>query len=187
MIPSALLLRWKVLQELEPGLCRSAGRWGARQGVRRFFGMISRLGNGVFWYGLMVVLAAFGGTRGVAAALQMLGTGLVAWLLYRTIKLRTRRPRPFRVHPEITARVAALDEYSFPSGHTLQAVSFSIVAVAWFPLLAAPLIAFTIVVGLSRVVLGLHYPTDVLAGALIGTALGAFSVWSCQVALLAWS
>ena len=54
----------------------------------------------------------------------MAGTGIVAWLLYRTLKRRTRRPRPFRVHREVIARAPPLDEFSFPSGHTLHAVSF---------------------------------------------------------------
>jgi undecaprenyl-diphosphatase len=184
MAPSALLPRLKALQAFDPRLCRAASQWARRRGVHRFFGVISRLGNGAFWYGLMAALAAFGGTRGIVAALQMLVTGVAAWLLYRTLKLRTRRPRPFRAHPDVTARAAVLDEYSFPSGHTLHAVSFTIVAVAWFPSLALPLIAFTVLVAMSRVVLGLHYPTDVLAGVLIGTALGAVSVWSCSVSPL---
>lgn len=185
MTPSALLPRWKIFRAFDPGLCRAASHWARRRTVHHFFGVISRLGNGVFWYGLMTVLAAFGGTRGIVAALQMLGTGLVAWLLYRSLKLHTRRSRPFRAHPEVTARAAALDEYSFPSGHTLHAVSFTIVAVAWFPFLALPLIVFTVLVAMSRVVLGLHYPTDVLAGVVIGTALGVASVWACSVSSLA--
>lgn len=180
MTPSAPLLR-----TLDPHLCRMASRWAARRSVHRFFGIISRLGDGWFWYGLMMVLAAFGGTRGVLAALQMSVTGFVAWLMYRTLKLHTRRPRPFRADPDVIARAAVLDEFSFPSGHTLHAVSFSIVAGVWFPMLALPLIAFTVLVAASRVALGLHYPTDVLAGVLIGAALGAASVWSCSISMLA--
>lgn len=185
MIRSALLPRWKELRTFDPRLCRAASRWAARRGVHHSFAVISRLGDGWFWYGLMIALAAFGGTRGIVAALQMLVTGFMAWLLYRTLKLRTRRLRPFRVHPDVTARALALDEFSFPSGHTLHAVSFTIVAVASFPFLALPLIAFTMLVAVSRVALGLHYPTDVLAGALIGAALGTASVWSCSMPFVA--
>ena len=77
----------------------------------------------------------------------------------------------------IRAWVAPLDEFSFPSGHTLHAVAFSTVAVAHHPVLAWVLAPFTIAVALSRVVLGLHYPSDVLAATAIGSALAAASLW----------
>lgn len=167
----------RVLWVLDRRLCRAASRWAARRSVQRVFGAVSRLGDGWIWYGLMAILSLSAGRAGQRAALQMAGTGLVAWLLYRTLKRRTRRPRPFHVHRGVVARAVPLDEYSFPSGHTLHAVSFSIVAVAWFPVLALPLVAFTLLVAMSRVVLGLHYPTDVMAGAALGASLGAASLW----------
>ena len=176
MIASALSPR-RALWVLDRRLCRAGSRWAARRGVQQLFGAVSRLGDGWLWYGLMATLAVCAGRAGLHAALHMAGTGLVAWLLYRSLKRRTRRPRPFQVHRGVVARAAALDEYSFPSGHTLHAFSFSIVAVAWFPALALPLAAFTLLVAMSRVVLGLHYPTDVMAGAVLGVALGAGSLW----------
>jgi len=158
-------------------LCVVANRWGARRAVGAFFGVISRLGDGVFWYSLMTVLAIFGGMHGALCALQMLLTGGVALTLYRALKRWTRRPRPFRSCDGVIARVPPLDEFSFPSGHTLHAVSFTIVALAWFPLLAPLLVPFALLVAASRVVLGLHYPSDVLAATAIGGMLGATSLW----------
>jgi len=172
--------------ELSPGprfaldrrVCIAANHWGARRLVGRFFGIISRLGDGVFWYALMAALALFDGLRGLTAAAHMAVTGLAALALYRLLKRWTRRPRPFRACPGVIAHVPPLDEFSFPSGHTLQAVGFTIVALAWYPALAPLLLGFTALVAASRVVLGLHYPSDVLAAMIIGGLLGAVSL-SC--------
>jgi undecaprenyl-diphosphatase len=160
----------------ERHLCLLANRWGARRVIGHFFAVISRLGDGVFWYTLMALLALFGGARGVQAAMHMAVTGTVTLLLYRRLKRWTRRPRPFRACPGVIAHVPPLDEFSFPSGHTLQAVGFTVVALAYFPVLAPLLLTFTVLVAASRVVLGLHYPSDVLAATAIGLLIGALSL-----------
>ncbi|MFT4196776.1 MAG: phosphatase PAP2 family protein [Pseudoxanthomonas sp.] len=161
----------------EARLCLAANRWGHRLTVRRFFALVSRLGDGVFWYVLMGLLVALDGLRGLQATAHMAATGAVALLLYKTLKRWTRRPRPFAADGRIQAWVAPLDEFSFPSGHTLHAVSFTLVALAWYPLLAVLLVPFALCVGASRVVLGLHYPSDVLAATGIGSALAGLSLW----------
>ena len=89
----------------------------------------------------------------------------------------TRRPRPFARDGRIRAWVAPLDEFSFPSGHTLHAVAFTLVALAHYPGLAPLLIPFAACVAASRVVLGLHYPSDVLAATVIGSVLAGLSIW----------
>jgi len=176
-------------QRLEAGsaerrLCLAMNRWGARHALRRFFGVISRLGDGVFWYALMAVLATFGGTRGIVSALHMALTGIVAATMYKGLKRWTRRPRPFRTHDAIIPYVAPLDEFSFPSGHTLHAVSFTLNALAYYPMLAPLLVPFTVLVMLSRIVLGLHYPSDVLAATVIGSLLGVLSLWLAPAGLV---
>lgn len=170
---------WKSVESWsgESRLCLRCNRWLARRALARLFGTISRLGDGAFWYALMLAIALLGGSAGRIAALHMALTGLVAAALYRLLKRWTRRPRPFRAHSEIIAHVPPLDEFSFPSGHTLHAVCFTIVALGYFPLLAPLLIPFALLVAASRVVLGLHYPSDVLAATLIGAGLAASSLW----------
>ena len=86
------------------------------------------------------------------------------------------RERPFITHPAISCAAAPLDRYSFPSGHTLHAVSFAVLGAHYLPELAVPLAGFAFLVALSRVVLGLHYPTDVAAGALLGGGLALASL-----------
>jgi undecaprenyl-diphosphatase len=168
---------------LDARLCLLANRWGARRAVGAFFALVSRLGDGVFWYALMAALALLGGMRGLCAAAHMAITGLVALQLYRVLKRHTKRPRPFRACPDVIAHLPPLDEFSFPSGHTLQAVGFTIVALAWYPALAPLLLPFTALVAMSRVVLGLHYPSDVLAALGLGGVLGALSLWLAAVVL----
>ncbi|MHB1896787.1 MAG: phosphatase PAP2 family protein [Metallibacterium sp.] len=160
-------------QALGLRLCLRANRWGARRVVGALFRLVSRLGDGVFWYVLMAVLSVFGGERGLRATVEMAATGLLALTLYRLLKHWTQRPRPFRSVDGIVAHVPPLDEFSFPSGHTLQAVSFSLIACAWFPMLTPLLLVFTLLVAASRIVLGLHYPSDVLAASAIGLVLGS--------------
>jgi undecaprenyl-diphosphatase len=162
---------------LDGRVCVLVNGWGARRAVGMFFRVISRLGDGVFWYALMAVMSLVGGQRGLEAAAHMAGTGLAALLLYRLLKRYTRRPRPYRVCPGVIAHIPPLDEFSFPSGHTLQAVSFTVIALAWYPMLAPLLLGFTALVAASRVILGLHYPSDVLAATAIGIGLGAASLW----------
>jgi undecaprenyl-diphosphatase len=101
----------------------------------------------------------------------MTTTGIVCTLIYKWLKSKTSRPRPFAVETAVRAGADPLDPFSFPSGHTLHAVAFSVVAIAFYPMLAWLLVPFTLLVAASRVVLGLHYPSDVLAGAGLGALI----------------
>ncbi len=134
--------------------------------------VVSRLGDGLFWYVLIAALALLGGTNGRDVAAQMLLTALLNLPLYFWLKHSIGRPRPFVACPDIRACVRALDKFSFPSGHTLHAVAFTVVFTWHFPLIGAALVPLVLLIALSRVALGLHYPSDVAAGAAIGAAVG---------------
>lgn len=144
--------------------------------IRVMFRGISRLGDGVFWYVLMACLLTTGGVAALAPVLHMALAGLVGTWVYKSIKGKATRPRPYEVHQAIMLAGAPLDRFSFPSGHTLHAVVFSWVALVYFPFLDWLLIPFTLLVGLSRVVLGLHYPSDVLAGAALGALIAEITL-----------
>lgn len=163
------------LNDYDARLCVRMNRFAHRRGVTRFFGAVSRLGNGVFWYTLMALLLLTQLEAAIKPVLHMIAVGLVGLLIYKWLKRKTLRPRPCDLHPAILRGTAPLDEFSFPSGHTLHAVAFTLVALAYFPWLAPILVPFALLVALSRVILGLHYPTDVLAGAAIGYALATLS------------
>jgi undecaprenyl-diphosphatase len=123
----------------------------------------------------MLALLLHYGADAVPGVVHMLWVGAVCLLLYKWLKGKTLRPRPFQLNRDILVSVPPLDQYSFPSGHTLHAVAFTVVLLAHFPALAWLAVPFTALVALSRVVLGLHYPTDVLAGTLIGATVASVS------------
>jgi len=155
----------------EYGICRRINRAASVRSVRSLFGIASRLGDGIFWYALLLALPLIYGRSAVRPALCMAITGLIGVGLYKWLKHAVVRERPFITHLGISLGATPLDRYSFPSGHTLHAVSFSWQAIAAFPELAWVLVPLSLLIAASRVVLGLHYPTDVLAGAAIGSAL----------------
>ena len=107
----------------------------------------------------------------------MVIVGLLCILVYRGLKVRTFRPRPYRFSQAITCNARPLDPYSFPSGHTLHAVAFTTIASARYPQLVWLLVPFTLLVALSRMVLGVHYPSDVFAGCSLGAFVAGISLY----------
>lgn len=142
---------------------------------RLVFRCISIAGDGIAWYALMAALLLAHRNEAVLPVLHMIGVGLACTVVYKWLKSRTLRPRPYQAHQSIQQFTAPLDRFSFPSGHTLHAVAFSLIAASYYPELSAVLTVFSALIAASRVVLGLHYPSDVLAGAGIGAAIALIS------------
>jgi undecaprenyl-diphosphatase len=157
-------------------LCAFCNRRSRNFTVRNLFRLCSRLGDGVFWYVLMAVLLLQYQAAALPAVLHMLAVGIAGTVIYKFIKGKTLRPRPFNVYPAIICVGKTLDQFSFPSGHTLHAVSFSIVALSYYPELFWLLVPFATLVALSRPILGLHYPSDVVAGAALGAVIAGISI-----------
>lgn len=164
-----LALDW--LDRVELAACRSLNGVVRSAALLRLFRIASRLGDGVLWYALLGVLAVGFGAPGRAAALQCALAGVLGLVIYRYLKNVLVRERPYMTHAAIICAGRPLDRFSFPSGHTLHAVGFSLIAIKAFPLLAVVLVPATLLIALSRVVLGLHYPSDVLAGAVLGAGI----------------
>ena len=174
-MPNKFRLYMNQFQYVDSHLCITFNKTSHNILIRNFFKCISRLGDGVFWYSLMALMLWIEQDRALLAVIHMATAALLGTIIYKWLKLRTLRPRPFNVHQQISLRSIPLDQFSFPSGHTLHAVIFTAIAIHYYPILSVALIPFTILIGLSRPILGLHYPSDVLVGGLIGILISSIS------------
>jgi undecaprenyl-diphosphatase len=168
------------IDRAEFGVCRLLNRTSGYFLIRSFFQAISRLGDGWLWYSLIAAIPFVYGPEGWLPLLHLLVVGAISLAIYKLIKPHAVRERPFITHPAIKCASAPLDRFSFPSGHTLHAVCFTMTAVSYFPELGPSLLAFTVLVALSRVVLGLHYPSDVAVGAAIGGSVATAGIWAAS-------
>ncbi len=164
------------IDQYEIDLCKRINRYSRVPLALNYFKVVSRLGDGVLWYCVIIVLPIIYGEPGIESALRLTLTGIVCTVIYKFLKNRLVRERPFFSYPTIKCGTPPLDRYSFPSGHTLHAVCFTVILLFIHPLFALLILPFTISVALSRIILGLHYPTDVVAGAMLGGFLGFLAV-----------
>jgi undecaprenyl-diphosphatase len=143
----------------------------------RYVSVLSDLGEGLGWVAGGAALAILGGAKGRRAGVATAVASITAtYLVQQRVKPLFRRVRPF-VNRE--ARVVGVRpaDHSFPSGHTASSFAAA-TALAFFYPRAAPL-AYTVAVGVgaSRVHLGVHFPSDVAVGGVIGIGIGTLSAW----------
>jgi undecaprenyl-diphosphatase len=142
-----------------------------------FLGSIN--GYGVVWLVLLGVLAAFGGKTGRWAALAGLVVLVAGLTLSEVLKSTVIQPRPFVSLPDVRLLVDPPRSYSFPSVNTTYAFAASSGAsltaqrlLGRVPVWGWGFLALAAAVSYSRVYVGVHYPGDVLSGAIIGTSIG---------------
>lgn len=138
---------------------------------------ISRTGDGYLYFLIAVLLYSFEPISGASffiATLIAFGIEVPCYLL---LKHLFKRNRPFNKLANFSAHIAPSDKFSMPSGHTAAAFLFAFMVLHFYPQLALLTFLWASLVGLARVVLGVHYPGDILAGAVLGYA-------SSQLALL---
>ncbi|WP_449370998.1 phosphatase PAP2 family protein [Thiomonas sp.] len=160
----------------EEGLTLAANRLSRKPWVRRFFSAISRLGNGWGWAVILSALLLIDGREAVLPIVWMMVTTFIGTGLYWSIKRLAARPRPIEQCQRIVLSEPPLDQFSFPSGHTLHAVNFTLQILFFAPMLGWIAVPFALLIAASRLILGLHYLSDVLVGAVLGMLLATFAL-----------
>ena len=156
-------------------LMRKVNQWPAPKWVRLWAMAATRAGDGWLWYltGLAVILA--GGPARFTAVAAAGSAALVGVGLFIAIKKLSGRKRPCEIEPHCWANLLPPDQFSFPSGHTITAFAVAVSFGIFYPIALGPLLFCALSIATSRILLGMHFLSDVIVGAVIGTGLALVS------------
>lgn len=126
-------------------------------------------------YLLVLLISSFSYQSNRTYVLSLLLAFAIERPIYYFLKNWLRRNRPFRTLG-VKNWVNPTDQFSFPSGHTSAAFMFTFLTATAYPILFIPLTIWAVLIGCSRVILGVHYPTDILVGAMLGMTLAQISL-----------
>jgi len=167
---------WGFIQSRDHRVMRRLNRWNAPRWVRFWMLAATRMGDGWLWYTLAIILLWLGGANRYAAVAASAAAALAGVLVFKGLKRLSRRPRPCQIEAHCWAKILPPDQFSFPSGHTMTAFSIALIVSYFYPALEMPMYFLAFSIGVSRMVLGMHFLSDVLAGAILGSALGVGSL-----------
>tara|TARA_A100001388_G_scaffold258774_1_gene225560 strand:- start:82 stop:630 length:549 start_codon:yes stop_codon:yes gene_type:complete len=136
--------------------------------LRRLAAFVSHSGDGHL-YGIITLVIFLTQAPG---STKFLLAGLIAFSIelpvYFFLKKKVGRPRPKDTMVGVNVWIVPSDQFSFPSGHTAAAFLMATLLAAFFPSLTTWVFSWAVMIGLSRLLLTVHFPTDILAGALLG-------------------
>jgi undecaprenyl-diphosphatase len=151
---------------------RRVNRWRAPRWVRRWMLLATRAGDGWLWAlaGIAVLLSAdpvrF---QALEAAALAVTAGI---LIFHKVKTFFCRRRPRDIEPHCWAHIVTRDKFSFPSGHSTTAFAVALALGSFYPEIRTVLLLLATNVAISRVVIGMHFVSDVLVGSGMGALLG---------------
>jgi undecaprenyl-diphosphatase len=151
---------------------RRANNWEAPRWVRLYVLSATRGGDGWLWYAMGLAILVLGGKTRFEAAGAAGISSVLSILLFLWLKRLTGRRRPCHIEPHCWATLLPPDQFSFPSGHTMTAFAVAVPLALFYPTLMIGLFFCAVSIAMSRILLGMHFLSDVVAGALIGTGLG---------------
>ncbi|HEV2289881.1 MAG TPA: phosphatase PAP2 family protein [Candidatus Acidoferrales bacterium] len=163
---------WNQIQSNDYRLMKRVHRWRAPRWFRLFMIYATRLGDGWLWYAIGVLLVFFGGPSRFPAIGSAGLAALLGIALFRFLKQVSKRPRPCEIEPHCWSVILPPDQFSFPSGHSITAFAVSIVLGSFYPELQVCLLFAAASIAVSRIILGMHFLSDVIVGSVIGILLG---------------
>jgi len=137
---------------------------------------ISRTADGWLYLVFFVLYGLFQPESGWALAQTATFAFGIERSIYWVMKNTCRRNRPQEALDQFTSFIIPSDKFSFPSGHTSAAFLFTVLVTSQVPVLLPFLLGWSVAVALSRIFLGVHFPTDTLVGATLGTLVGFFAL-----------
>ena len=170
MSVAALVVHY--IEERDHRLMRRCNRWQAPRWVRLGSVYATRCGDGWLWYVLAIALLTLGGearfrTVGAATLAAMIGV-----FLFLRLKKYAARRRPCALEAHCWAKLLPPDQFSFPSGHSMTAFAICVPVSLGYPGLTPGLSLVAVAIAASRILLGMHFLSDVVMGSILGALLG---------------
>ena len=141
-----------------------------QKGVIKFFRITSFSGDGYFYPVMALSILFLDQAEGLPIFLSVLIAFFIEIPLFITLKKLFKRDRPFEQLSCAYKLVQPNDKFSLPSGHSAAAFLIATLLAFYYPIVTPVVFTWASLVGLSRVMLGVHYPSDILSGALLGSA-----------------
>ena len=156
-------------------LMRKVNKWPAPKWIRLWAIAATRAGDGWLWYlcGLSVLL--FGGEDRLTATAAAGSAALTGVGIFMLVKKLSGRKRPCEIEPHCWAHLLPPDQFSFPSGHTITAFAVAITFSEFYPASLPALLFCALSIAVSRILLGMHFLSDVIVGAVLGVGLALSS------------
>jgi undecaprenyl-diphosphatase len=163
---------WEFIQARDHQVMRKVHRWRPPRWLRFWMIASTKLGDGWIWYTVGIAVLLFGGDNRFIAFAAAATAEATTVVLFRLIKKTSKRKRPCQLESHCWSKILPPDQFSFPSGHAMSAFAIAIPLCIYYPELQAALLALSVSIALSRIVLGMHFVSDVVVGSLMGVGLG---------------
>lgn len=156
-------------------LMRKVNKWPAPKWIRLWAIAATRAGDGWLWYLIALAILLFGGAGRLTAIACAGSAALVGIGVFKALKRLSGRRRPCEIEPHCWAKLLPPDQFSFPSGHTITAFAVSVALGSFYPPLWPALAFCALSIAVSRILLGMHFLSDVIVGAILGAGLALIS------------